>query len=403
MMRASKRSVFCGLVGAVALGCGGGAENVFGNNGGGGAAAAAGSSAHGGSTSAGGTLAGGDGGAPEANGGSGLITSAGGRGSGGAATSGGAASTSGGSTMNGTGGSLAGASSGGSSGGTNTTGPVLQSGSQAIPAFTMQPACEHVVFPTAFGAPASHLRVMVSLVHPGSSITHDASAVWAQAITASGMDVCVAEDDGNDGDHPRSRVDWLAFVEPDAATIGFVSGRQQLSGNATPTCSNVSVPSGVPETYNVQTSLYGGASDANHGTAVWIEGLSATEFRLCALLLRNADAPFANTAVDWAAYSPLISDEGFLAGEHDFDAWDDGTHCDTFATDCSGCENVQISVNHRRRTETDPSTLHGATLAWVEDFSASGDLTICVRETSAENGAHDSHLSVDWLVRKQND
>jgi hypothetical protein len=259
-----------------------------------------------------------------------------------------------------------------------------------------------VTFPSAFPTQANHVRVFVTLVHPDSNFTHDASAVWAQAVTASGFDACVAEDDSFDGEHPRSRVDWLAFIEPDASTFGFFSGRQQLNASGSATCTNVMVTSGAPETYQLQTSLLGGAAGADRETAVWVENVSAKAFRLCSRLLENADGPLPGTSVDWTLYSPFISDQGFAAGEVDFDSWDDAAECQTVATRCAGCENVQVSVNHRNRTEME-SALHGSTLVWVEDFDAEGRMTVCVRETSAENGTHDAHLSVDWLARKRND
>jgi hypothetical protein len=337
---------------------------------------------------------GGVGGVPLGGGGSGSGGSGGVSTAGGASSGGVAGSASGGSL--GTGGEVG----AGAGGGANE--PLLQSGSKTIPAFTMQPACEHVTFPSAFPTQANHVRVFVTLVHPGSNFTHDASAVWAQAVTTSGFDACVAEDASFDGEHPRSRVDWLAFIEPDASTFGFFSGRQPLSANGSATCTNVMVTSGAPETYQLQTSLVGGAADADRETAVWVENVSANAFRLCSRLLENAAGPLASTSVDWTLYSPFISDEGFSAGEVDFDSWDDAAECETVATRCAGCENVQVSVNHRNRTELE-SALHGSTLVWVEDFDAEGRMTVCVRETSAENGTHDAHLSVDWLARKRND
>jgi len=286
--------------------------------------------------------------------------------------------------------------------GAGVAGPELQSGSRAIPMFTSQPSCHSVTFPEPFEVAPSRLRVLATLVHPDSEITHDPSAVWTQSITATGFEVCVSEDRSFDGEHPRSRVDWVALVEDAGPSLGFRSAREPLAAADSP-CRVVNLPSGLSAPVHLQATLaYSGSSkSANHAAAVWFESITATQFRLCVQQLENAEGSLASTSVDWFAYAPSIATSGFSAGEFDFDDFSD-VQCETIATGCNNCENVQVRVNHRRRSE-ESTSLHGATLAWVEDFDSSGRLRVCAREISGENQTHDGHMSVDWLVRRKND
>ncbi|MGC4090633.1 MAG: hypothetical protein QM756_22725 [Polyangiaceae bacterium] len=372
MMRARTCSVvmFCSL--AFVAACGSKAGQLFDSTGGSAGLGGAGGNA----------ASGGAGGSTEAGASSGGIA--------GAVTAGGSSGSPAG-----------GALGGGGEGGAGPSGTVLQSGSIAIPAFSM-PNCQHVTFPSAFDASAAELRVLVTLVHPGSTNTHNASAVWAQAVSATGFDACITEDAGFDNEHPRSRIDWVAMVESAGPQLGLISRRQALSGAGEAQCQLLSV-TGVTEPWHVQASLDvpSGGMQANRGTSLWFEQVAGSEARLCARLLENADGALAAASVDWVAYSASFARHGFTVGEHDFESFN-GTHCDTIATGCAGCQNAQIRVNHRRRTESATFT-HGATLAWVEDFDAAGQLTVCARETSAENNTHDAHMSVDWFVRQTND
>ena len=108
----------------------------------------------------------------------------GGSGLGGATGLGGAAPASGGAGLGGapvvsSGGTpnSAGEAGSGSEAGAGIAGPKLQSGSRAILMFTSQPSCQSVTFPMAFEVEPARLRVLATLVHPGSEITHDASTV----------------------------------------------------------------------------------------------------------------------------------------------------------------------------------------------------------------------------------
>ena len=296
-------------------------------------------------------------------------------------------------------------SSGGmsASGGAPSVAPIVQSGSVAIPQFTIF-TCQHVTFATPFVAAAANLRVLVSAVHPGSTTTHDPVAAWAQNVSSTGFDACMSEDAGYNDEHPAARIDWVALSEPEDAAWHFLSGRLALTGSATPECTNVSLGSDPPMPYNVEVSLHSANTEQNHGTAVWIENVNPADFRVCALVLDNAKGPLSSAALNWTAYSPTALEHGFKGGEVDFTmSWREGAQCKKVLTDCKGCQNAQLSVNHRRRTEEDPKFLHGAILVWAEDFNDAGELTVCVRETSTENGAHDTHLSVDYLVRDHND
>ncbi|MFZ5895810.1 MAG: hypothetical protein ACOY0T_32435 [Myxococcota bacterium] len=403
MMRTSHSSLvlFCALGWTAA--CSSDAGQLFGNTGG-----TAGSLANGGSagTSSGGRA---ESGGSGDLGGAGATSAEGGSANGGSVNGGspanGGSLANGGSPANGGAPGFGGGpplGEGGASG--STAGPLVQSGSRIVPLFMQQPACQHIDFPAPFQVAATQLRVLTTLVHPASNITHDASSVWTRGITATGFDVCVSEDGGFDGEHPRSRVDWVAMVAGESSAWGFVSGRTAFSSTNAMECASVAFPSTLSAPVQLLTGRHymGAMANLNAGAAIWVEALTATEFRLCARQLENSDAALTNIAVDWAAYLPSLSGHGFAAGEVNFGNWDDGTQCNHVETGCANCENVQVSVNHRRRTEENPDA-HGATLVWVEDFDASGDLTVCVRESSAENLSHDSHLSVDWLVRQSND
>lgn len=443
MMRASLRAILSLGVSSLAVACGSSAGNLFDSAGGspaatmggrapamGGASAVAGGGspdeAQGGSESSGGAAA--NGGKPSVSAGGtaspagGKASGAGGTASGGAAAAGAAPSSGGDATSGGTaaeggapteggapssGGSAMGGtvSSGGvsASGGAPSVAPIVQSGAIQVAQFTTF-TCQQVTFATPFVAAASNLRVLVSVVHPGSTTTHDPVAAWAKNVSETGFDACMSEDAGYNDDHPAARIDWVAMSEPEAATWHFLSGRQALTGSGTPECVNVNLGSDPPKPYHIEASLVSANTEPNHGTAVWVENVNTADFRVCALVLDNAKGPLSSATLDWTAYSSVALEHGFMGGEVDFTtSWRDGAQCRKVTTGCKGCKNAQVTANHRRRTEEDPQFLHGAILAWAEDFSEDGELTVCVRETSTENGAHDSHLSVDWLVRDHND
>lgn len=430
MMRASLRSIALLGVFSLAAACGSSSGNLFDSTGGGGSPTGGRASEGGAPLGLGGAAEEGGGGARVTGGASGAAgnisatggaggkptTSSGGRAQGGAQANTGGDATFGGAGAGGgsaDGGALTsgGADGGGApstggvsaSGGAPNVGPVVQTGALSTPQFNGF-ACHQVTFPVPFKAAAEKLRVLLSVLHPGSNVTHDPVAAWAQNISATGFDACITEDGGFGGEHPAARIDWVALAEPDAGAWNFWSGRQPLPDGAGANCSYLSLGRDAIVTYQVKASVQSSKPDQNRGTAVWVENLQGGDFRLCAQRLESTKGPLSTNAVDWVLYTPDALGHGFAAGELDFTmSWREGTSCKKVPTNCKGCQNAQVAVNHRRRNEEDQSFLHGATLVWAEDFNEMGELTVCVREISAENGSHDTHLSVDWLVREQND
>ena len=315
----------------------------------------------------------------------------GGSATGGSATSGGAAS----------GGSSSGGAAVGSGGAAGGSGPQLLSGSQPIAAFKGV-HCESVKFPTVFSAPASEIHVQASAVHPAATLTHGALAVWVQSVTASSFEVCMTEDADLNSSHLESRLDWLAYVAPSASLSG-AAGRLPLGAVSGRSCQSVTFEAAFAAAPHLQiTPNHVGAPNApNDPTSVWVEEVDATGFRVCAEELEDADGELDGTNVDWLAYPATVATAGFSAGERNITTFT-GTRCVDIATGCANCQNVQVSANHRRRTEAATNS-HDPTLVWAEDFSAAGVLTACVRQTSNYGGSHDAHLSIDWLTRKMND
>jgi hypothetical protein len=259
-----------------------------------------------------------------------------------------------------------------------------------------------VKFPSAFSAPATDIQIQASAAHPAATLTHGAVAVWVQLVTASSFDVCMSEDAGLNASHRESRLDWLAYVAPSASLSG-AAGRFALGAVNGRSCQTVAFPSAFAAAPQLQiTANHVGAPDvANDPPSAWLEEVSAAGFRVCVEELEGADGELDGTNVDWLAYPATIATAGFSAGERNITTFT-GTRCVDIATGCANCQNIQVSVNHRRRTEA-VTTSHDPTLVWAEDMSAAGVLTACVRQTSAYNGSHDAHLSIDWLLRKTND
>jgi hypothetical protein len=282
------------------------------------------------------------------------------------------------------------------------TGPKVLSGSQTIAAFKGL-HCETVSFPSAFTAPVSDIQVQATAVHPAATLTHGALAVWVQSQTATGFEVCMTEDLDLNSSHLVSRLDWLAYVAPASSSLRGAAGRFALGAVKGQSCQEVTFPTAFAAAPQLQiTPNHVGAADAaNDATSVWIEDVSASGFRLCVEELEDADGELEGTNVDWLAYPADVASDGFSAGERAVASFN-GTRCVEIETGCASCENVQLSVNHRRRTEG-VNNVHDATLVWAEDMTAAGVLTACVRQTSAYNGSHDAHLSIDWLTRKKND
>ena len=398
---------------SVSYGCGKSDDNLFNPvAGSGGVAAQGGSSSVGGtantggsSNTTGGVAVGGSGGVPSTSGGSsatsggssaGSISTggidmggAGGDGSAGDAGLGGSA----------TGGSVTGgSSSGGAAGG---SAPQLLSGSQPIAAFKGL-HCESVSFPTAFSAPAGDIQVQATAVHPAATLTHGALSVWVQSVTASSFEVCMTEDADLNSSHLASRLDWLAYVATTTSLSG-AAGRLALGAVKDRSCQEVTFPTAFAAAPQLQlTPNHVGAPDApNDPSSAWAEEVSATGFRLCVEELEDADGELDGTNVDWLAYPQTIATAGFSAGERNITTFT-GTRCVDIQTGCENCQNVQVSANHRRRTES-ANNSHDPVLIWAEDFTAAGVLTACVRQTSDYGGSHDAHLSIDWLARKTND
>lgn len=316
-------------------------------------------------------------------------------GKGGSAASGGLAG--GGRPSGGVGGGV-----GGAAGGASGAGPVLESGSQMLAAFQGM-HCESVSFPRAFAAPAANIHVQVSIVHPAAAMIHGALALWVQSVTATGFEACLIEDTDLNLSHLVSRLDWVAYVAPSVASLGVVAGRLALGAVSGRSCQSVSFPtafSAAPQ-LQVTPNHVGAANSPNDPSSVWVEELGASGFRVCVEELEGVDGDLDGTNVDWLAYPSTFASAGFSAGERNVPAFD-GVECVEIATGCANCENVQVSVNHRRRTEPATSS-HDAMLAWAEDMTASGMLTVCLSETSAYDGQRDAHVSIDWLARQNND
>lgn len=402
---------FCAAAG-ISYGCGSSPKGLFGEPTSGGVAGQGGTTLGGSAGSGGATVA--SGGAPVTSGGAtvgsggsdpGGVGGAGGDGSSGdpdLGGNGGSAAAGGIAGGGASGGIAGGGASGGVGGVSGGAPPVLQSGSQALPGFQGL-HCESVSFPTAFAAPAANIHVQASSVHPAATLTHGALAVRAQSVTSAGFEVCLIEDTDLNGSHLVSRLDWVAYVAPSVASLGVKAGRLALGAVSGRSCQSVSFPAAFGAVPQVQVTLnhQGSANSSNDPASVWLEELEASGFRVCVEELEDTDGELEGTNVDWLAYPSTFAGAGFTAGEHEVRDFD-GVECVEIETGCANCENVQVSVNHRRRTESATSS-HNAILVWAEDMTATGLVTVCLSETSAYDGQHDAHLSISWLARQKND
>jgi hypothetical protein len=278
----------------------------------------------------------------------------------------------------------------------------LQSGSSTVAAFKGL-HCESVTFKTAFMAPPGSILIEATAVHPGATLTHGALAVWVQSISATGFEACMTEDAGLNASHRESRLDWVATVAQATAGIGGAAGRLALGAVSGRSCQVVTFPLALADAPQLQVTAnrQGASKAANDPVSVWVEDVSASSFRVCAEELEGADGELDGTNVDWLAYPVTVASSGFSAGERNLAAFS-GVECVDIATGCMNCQNVQLSVNHRRRTEG-PAAAHAGTIVWGEDLTARGVLTACVSNTSSYPMAHDGHLSIDWLMRATND
>jgi hypothetical protein len=286
--------------------------------------------------------------------------------------------------------------------GTGGVPSVIESGSHAFTLFR-GPRCDQINFSAPFSAAGTNLAVHVTVVTPGSHATHDALTAWAEGITARGFLGCVSEDAGLDNNHPDFRLDWLSYVRTEVSTLGLSAGQVALSSAPGRTCQAVQFSPAYSARPQVQLALDFPASTSllNRVSAVWAEEVTASGFRFCVEQLGNAEASLDGARIEWLAYPTSFAGSQFTAGEYDSPAFD-GSSCTTIATGCPNCENAQLSINHHRRTESATDS-HAATLVWAEDMAQNGDLTVCVRETSNYDGVHDAHLSVGYLLRRQND
>jgi hypothetical protein len=210
-------------------------------------------------------------------------------------------------------------------------------------------------------------------------------------------------------------VEWLAYVASQVSRLGFSAGRQPVTPEADTRrhCESVAFSSEILAPQVQATVNYRGrAASPDDGTAIWFEEVTDDGFRICVEELEGfksvadtLDVPYDGALVpfniDWLVYETGSSSLGFIAGELPLTAGFTATSCTLVATGCTGCDNVQLTVNHRGRTEAADAS-HDTTLVWAEDFTASGDLTVCIRETSAyAGGDHDTHARVGWLVRNE--
>jgi hypothetical protein len=270
--------------------------------------------------------------------------------------------------------------------------------------FKSAPHCNHIGFPSTFSVPPGQIAIQISVVHPGSTSTHDAVATWIEGVTSAGFDACVTEDADFDNVHAAARIDWVAVTTSGAETLGAQVGRVSVASALTQACRSVTFSTPFAEAPHVQATLRhaGARASWDDGGTAWFEDVSTTGFRVCLQELESADQVLDQTSIDWFAYPASFSDAGFVAGELDFPAAS-GISCQDVETGCLDCENVQLTNDHRRRTETSSTFVHQSTLVWAEDLSATGNLRICVRESSENDLVRDAHLSVNWLVRHSND
>lgn len=282
----------------------------------------------------------------------------------------------------------------------------VQSGSRALTRFR-GPYCVPIAFSSPFAGAASGLGVQLSALMPGSRAVHDGLTTWVEGITSQGFVACASEDAGFDNAHPDFSLHWLAYSHQGFAP-GVLAARALVVATEPAVrrhCQSVVFSTPFPTRPQVQArlSVPAGASPGSRMSAVWLEEVSATGFRLCVEPLANASSSLAGTQVEWLAYPLDLNTSGFSAGEWDFQAFS-VTACTTVPTGCRNCENAQLTINHHRRPGgVEPSS--APAIVWGEDLSANGELTFCVHKGSlyVAGNTQDAHLSVSYLLRREND
>jgi hypothetical protein len=279
---------------------------------------------------------------------------------------------------------------------------VLQSGSHAVPGFKGV-RCENVVFPTAFMAANDGVHVQLTVVHPDAMMIHGALVVWVQSITSTGFEACMREDEGLNGSHLVSRLDWLAYSASAATALGARLGRQAMGDANGQACRRVSfaTPFVEPPQIQLTPNHQVAANPPDDPVMAWVEEVEATGFRLCAEEIEGTDGELSGTQVDWLAYPTAVATAGFSAGEFEVPGFDD-VECFEIETGCSNCQNVQVSLNHPQANDS-TADARDATLVWAEDMTAAGVLNVCISETSAYDGWSDEPVGISWLTRKAND
>ncbi|RMX44590.1 hypothetical protein pdam_00002715 [Pocillopora damicornis] len=322
-------------------------------------------------------------------------------------------------------------------------------GTASFSAFTSGTKCERVTFVQRF---ASIPKVLATVRHSVSNKSQDAMNVWVEELKADYFRVCLREVKTFDGKHQNLKVasltrivlDWLAFTQR-GVQLTF-EGKLLLENGGAPReqdnfafCKvhNFTEEFYAPPVVIVTVNhLYDSKNvysikPENNVLNTWIEEITISSFRVCVKDLAGMESQHDPVTVDYAVigdFDPCINVScNYFAVCKAFGPKDARCICvdncpsydepvcssngTTYDNECmfqrEMCHlkanftlyhpgDCTVSVNHVNFS--DPSYVHEAAVAWVEDLREN-NFTICVTQAGRNEKKNGKTFAmVDWLA-----
>ena len=283
--------------------------------------------------------------------------------------------------------------------------------------------CVFEPFDSAFNN-AEGIQVQASVDHrqPGS---FDAVTVWVEDLTTQGVELCVRETSQFDDSHINEglHVSYWAYRSTGS---GIVHDRAELpyipSAGSQRVCATVSYGQdfGLPPIVHATiTHPYTGspyAGQTREASSLWLEWITATQFKVCMRETASGTAGHVAFAIDWVAFLPgdepntadsrseVIDVADYLAeqngGVPESSFEDQLCVPVSFETSYAEVPDVYLSADHTG----DPGNHQPAT-TWIEKLDEDG-FRACFKELSTlsnpggnhENSTHTANMFLQWTA-----
>lgn len=161
----------------------------------------------------------------------------------------------------------------------------------------------------------SEISIQVAITHPDftGDLVHPSISVWANQVSATGFQACVALTSGGAWTDDKASIDWMAYAV-DHLPFNSRSGRVAFDGEAMgQTCKDVTFSSALAAVPTVQVSVV--RTTAESSVSAWVQSVSNTGATLCVRGDPSQSASYSGIALDYLAVpSDIPASSTFRAG-----------------------------------------------------------------------------------------